>query len=107
MKGVIAREPGTGVLFTDIPPPVPGVYDALVRLDACGICNSTDYKLVKNTFVAGSLFRVPSSGCLGGRACVVDGGGSGAGLHQLQYLRLDQIGQIVPRRDHLIEVRIL
>jgi len=55
MKGVIAREPGTGVLFTDIPPPVPGVYDALVRLDACGICNSTDYKLVKNTFVAGSF----------------------------------------------------
>ena len=34
-------------------------------------------------------------------------GDSGAGLHQLQYLRLDQIGQIIPRRDHLIEVRIL
>ena len=34
-------------------------------------------------------------------------GDSGADLHQLQYLRLDQIGQIIPRRDHLIEVRIL
>jgi len=34
-------------------------------------------------------------------------GDSGADLHQLQYLRLDQIGQINPRCDHLIEVRIL
>jgi hypothetical protein len=34
-------------------------------------------------------------------------GDSGAGLHQLQYLRLDLIGQIIPRYDHLIEVRIL
>ena len=34
-------------------------------------------------------------------------GDSGAGLHQFQYLRLDLIGQIIPRRDHLIEIRIL
>jgi|TARA_B110000116_G_C16399887_1_gene386909 hypothetical protein len=34
-------------------------------------------------------------------------GDSGAGLDQLQYLRLDQIGQIISRCDHLIEVEIL
>lgn len=55
MKGVIAREPGTEVIFTDMTEPVPGEYDMLVRLDACGICNSTDYKLAKNTFVSGSF----------------------------------------------------
>ena len=55
MKGVIAREPGTEVIFTDMTEPVPGEYDTLVRLDACGICNSTDYKLAKNTFVSGSF----------------------------------------------------
>ena len=34
-------------------------------------------------------------------------GDSGAGLHQLQYLRLDQIGQIIPRRNDLFELWIL
>jgi len=34
-------------------------------------------------------------------------GDSGTDLHQFQYLRLDLIGQIIPRRDHLIEFRIL
>ncbi len=31
MKGVIAREPGTEVIFTDITEPAPGEYDTLVR----------------------------------------------------------------------------
>ena len=34
-------------------------------------------------------------------------GDSSANLHQLQNPRLDQIRQIVPRRDYLIEVGIL
>jgi len=34
-------------------------------------------------------------------------GDSGAGLHQLQYLRPDQIRQIVPRSNDPFEVEIL
>jgi Zn-dependent alcohol dehydrogenase len=28
---------------------VPGPYDALVRIEVCGICNSTDAKLIDGT----------------------------------------------------------
>lgn len=55
MKGVIAREPGTKVVLGDLTIPVPGEYEALVRMDACGICNSTDHKLMQNVFVPGSF----------------------------------------------------
>ena len=55
MKGVIARKPGTEVVLGDLTEPVPGEYEALVRMDACGICNSTDYKLAQNKFVPGSF----------------------------------------------------
>ena len=47
MKGVIARKPGTEVILDDLTEPAPGEYEALVRMDACGICNSTDYKLAQ------------------------------------------------------------
>lgn len=53
MKAVIARKPGTEVLWEDMAAPTPGDFDAVVRLEACGICNSTDYKLARNTFVPG------------------------------------------------------
>ena len=55
MKGVIAKKPGTEVILGDLTEPVPGEYDALVRMDACGICNSTDYKLAQNKFFPGSF----------------------------------------------------
>ncbi len=55
MKAVKVEEPGTEVLWAEIPRPEPGEYDALVRLDACGICNSTDHKLARSTFVPGSF----------------------------------------------------
>jgi len=53
MKGVIARKPGTEVILDDLTEPAPGEYEALVRMDACGICNSTDYKLAQDKFVPG------------------------------------------------------
>ena len=65
MKGVIARKPGAEVTLGEITEPVPGEYEALVRMDACGICNSTDYKLVQNKFVPGSFPIVPGHEVVG------------------------------------------
>lgn len=45
-------EPGVlGLGELDVPRP--GEYEALVRMDACGICNSTDHKLLTNEFCGG------------------------------------------------------
>jgi len=53
MRAVIAKEPGDGVVLGEMTDPVPGDYEALVRMDACGICNSTDHKLMQNRFSPG------------------------------------------------------
>jgi threonine dehydrogenase-like Zn-dependent dehydrogenase len=48
MKALIV--PARGQLVIDeIAPPEPGPYDALVRITVCGICNSTDRKLIDGT----------------------------------------------------------
>jgi len=48
MKSLVI--PAAGQLaFADIPRPVPTAYQALVRMEACGFCNSTDHKLVEGT----------------------------------------------------------
>lgn len=52
MKAVMALQPGV-LTLADLPCPVPGQYEALVRLDACAICNSTDHKLATNEFFPG------------------------------------------------------
>ncbi|MBM3496539.1 MAG: hypothetical protein FJX72_19810 [Armatimonadetes bacterium] len=52
MKGLFVIE--TGKLgFLDMPEPEPGPYEALVRVLACGICNSTDRKLMEGEFCPG------------------------------------------------------
>lgn len=46
MKALLV--PRIGALeLAEIAPPEPGPYDALVRMEACGICNSTDAKLIE------------------------------------------------------------
>lgn len=48
MKSLVV--PAAGQLeFAEIPRPTPGEYQALVRMEACGFCNSTDHKLVEGT----------------------------------------------------------
>jgi len=37
----------------ELPTPVPGPYEALVQVEACGICNSTDHKVMMNQFHPG------------------------------------------------------
>jgi len=52
MKAVMAIRPGE-LGLGELEMPEPGDYEALVRMDACAICNSTDHKLMTNEFVPG------------------------------------------------------
>jgi len=53
MKGLFIVARGElGIL--DLPVPSPGPYEALVRVRACGICNSTDWKLIEAEFCPGT-----------------------------------------------------
>lgn len=53
MKALVVPEAGA-LEIQDIPDPEIGPYDALVRIEVCGICNSTDDKLI-----AGKMFWAP------------------------------------------------
>ncbi len=48
MKALIVPKSGT-LEIADIPQPQIGPYEALVRIEICGICNSTDHKLIEGT----------------------------------------------------------
>jgi len=48
MKALIVPQAGK-LEIADIPMPEIGPYDALVRIEVCGICNSTDQKLIEGT----------------------------------------------------------
>lgn len=48
MKALIVPERGQ-LVIDEIAPPEPGPYDAFVRIAVCGICNSTDSKLIDGT----------------------------------------------------------
>lgn len=45
MRALVVTAPGT-LDWQDVPEPEPGPYDALVAIEACGICSSTDRKLI-------------------------------------------------------------
>ena len=48
MKALIVVRPGQ-LELRDIPRPVPGPREALVKIDACGICGTTDRELIAGT----------------------------------------------------------
>ncbi len=53
MRGITV----TGVNATailELPEPEIGPYEALVEVEACGICNSTDWKIIEGEFMSGS-----------------------------------------------------
>ena len=53
MKGIfVTAKDQTAIL--DLPEPAIGPYEALVQVEACGICNSTDWKIIHREFVGGS-----------------------------------------------------
>ncbi|MBE0697088.1 MAG: alcohol dehydrogenase catalytic domain-containing protein [Anaerolineaceae bacterium] len=52
MKALLVTGVGQ-VALCDLPMPELRPYEALVKVEACGICNSTDHKLIMGTFVPG------------------------------------------------------
>lgn len=53
MKGLFVVERDRTAIL-DLPEPEIGPYEALVQVEACGICNSTDWKIIEGEFVSGS-----------------------------------------------------
>lgn len=49
MKVLTVNEKGE-LSFAQVPKPVPGDYQALVRMKSCGVCNGTDTKLIHRNF---------------------------------------------------------
>jgi len=49
MKAIVVIAPGVVKLVDDVPVPVPGDYEVLVRVRACGFCNGTDFQIISNT----------------------------------------------------------
>lgn len=49
MKAAVVRENGR-IELADIPPPAPGPYDCLVKIDACAACTGTDLNIIAGTF---------------------------------------------------------
>lgn len=54
MKALLVTAPGV-LRLGELETPVPGEYEALVRLDACAFCNSTDHKLLQYDLFTGPL----------------------------------------------------
>ena len=54
MKGLFVLEPNR-LGFLDLPEPALQPFDALVQVEACAICNSTDWKVIEGEFVRGSF----------------------------------------------------
>lgn len=54
MRAVMALRPGV-LGLGELPIPEPDEYEALVRMEACAICNSTDHKLLMNEFFSGAF----------------------------------------------------
>jgi threonine dehydrogenase-like Zn-dependent dehydrogenase len=53
MRGLFVTAPGK-LEIKELPIPVPGPYEALVKTEACAICNSTDTKVLHGQFVSGT-----------------------------------------------------
>jgi L-iditol 2-dehydrogenase len=57
MRAVAVIEPNKVQMVTDAPMPVIGDYQALVRTRACGICSSTDLKIVHHEHPESEFFK--------------------------------------------------
>ena len=49
MKAIAVLSPGVVKVVDDVPVPVPGDYEVLVKVRACGFCNGTDFQIINNT----------------------------------------------------------
>ncbi len=49
MKAVAVLSPGVVRIVHDVPAPVPGDYEVLVKVRTCGFCNGTDFQIINDT----------------------------------------------------------
>lgn len=49
MKAVVVTGPGEVCVREDVPKPVLGDYEALIKVHACGFCNGTDLQIISGT----------------------------------------------------------
>lgn len=49
MKAVAVISPGVVRVVDDVPTPVPGDYEVLLKVRTCGFCNGTDFQIINNT----------------------------------------------------------
>ena len=54
MRGIFVTAVNETAIL-ELPEPEIGPYEALVEVEACGICNSTDWKIIEGEFVAGTF----------------------------------------------------
>lgn len=50
MKSYVVQKDKTCKIVEDMPMPVYGDYDALVKIESCGVCNGTDTKIIHGEF---------------------------------------------------------
>lgn len=59
MRAVVVAGPGKVEIRDDVPRPVPGDYEALIKVHACGFCNGTDLQIIAGT-VSGESGSFPT-----------------------------------------------
>jgi alcohol dehydrogenase, propanol-preferring len=64
MRAMVLKERGTQLVSTDVPRPVPGPHEILVRVHACGVCR-TDLHILDGDLNAGKLPVTPGHEIVG------------------------------------------
>lgn len=49
MKAIAVLSPGVVKVVDDVPVPVPGDYEVLLKVRTCGFCNGTDFQIINDT----------------------------------------------------------
>lgn len=55
MKAYVVEKPGQ-TAYRDVSQPKPGPYEALVKIELCVICNTTDRMIIDGSFPAPALY---------------------------------------------------
>lgn len=54
MQAIAVKGPNDVQVVNDVPKPVPGDYEALVKVHSCGFCNGTDMQIIGGTLERGA-----------------------------------------------------
>ena len=57
MRALVVERPDR-LVMAEMPRPEPGDYEALVRIRACGICNTTDWRVITGSMLPAGEYPV-------------------------------------------------